>query len=246
MVNKNRRKVFKVPENLPAINTDLLKEKEVDLSSIEIKKQEDLKERLERLKRFKEAEKKKLEEIERLQQAELQKLDNKIEDIKTYKEGDTDKPVYGVFLENQGEDGVQVKVYDSESCEKFEYAADNTTFQESLMEFFKDVPAVINEVELGPRKVDKIIMEAPKEIKKPDKPIDFTKNVKALIDKRKNMVNNQYVKHENPIAQVSDKLEQIIDEIIPHRNDSVLKSTGRSSGPTSRTSGKLSNYKRGM
>lgn len=246
MANKNRKKVLKVPEKLPSIDTSFFKEKEIDTSAEELKKQEELKERIERLKKAKEAEKKKLEEIERLQQEELQKLDNIIEDIKTYKEGDTDKPVYGSFLENQGEDGVQVKIYDSESCENFEYAVADTSFQESLMEFFKDVPAVINEGLVGPRKVEKLIIDTPIEIKKPDTPIDFTKNIKALIDNRKHIDNIRHVKpgiSENTVS--NPKILQIVDQVLPHRNDNILQSVGRCRGPTSKTSSKVSSYKRG-
>lgn len=248
MANKSRKRVLRVPSTLPSINTEIFKEKEIDLSAEELRKQEELKERAERLKKFKEAEQKKLEEIERLQQQELQKLDNKIEDIKTYKEGDTDQPVYGAFLQNKGEDGVQVKIYDSEPCENFEYAATDTSFQDSLMEFFKDVPAVINEantVSSQVRKIEKIIMEAPKEVKKADTPIDFTKNVKALIDERKNMVNPQYVKPGVSVETPIVKPLQIIDQILPHRNNNVVSAVGRGRGPTSRTGSKLSDYKRG-
>lgn len=247
MANKTRKRVLRVPQQLPTINTEVFKETEVDLSVEEQKKQEELKERLERLKRFKEAEQKKLEEIERLQQEELRKLDNKIEDIKTYKEGDTDQPVYGAFLANQGEDGVQVKVYDSEPCEKFEYAAADTAFQESLMEFFKDVPAVINESIPEPKKIEKIIMETPKEIKKAESPLEFTQNVKALIDERKKNVNPQYFKTEAPIvaATTPPKIIPINDQVLPHRNNTVTSLSGRSRGPSSRAGSKLSDYKRG-
>jgi hypothetical protein len=244
MTNKTRKRVLRVPEKLPVINTYIFKEKEVDTSAEELKKQEDIKQRLERLQKFKEAEKKKLEEIEMLQKEQLQKLDNKIEDIKLYKQGNPEDVVYGAFLENQSEDGVQVKIYDSEPCETFEYNTADNSFQESLMDFFKDTPSVINEVVDNPlRKVEKIIMEEPKKITKPATPIDFTKNVKALIDERKNTINPQYTKPEIPTIV---KPVQLIDQIIPHRNNTVVSASGRGRGPTSRTSSKLSDYKRNM
>ncbi len=244
MSSKPRKRTLKVPEKLPIINTDIFKEKEVDLTTEELKKQEDIKQRLERLQKFKEAEKKKLEEIEMLQQQQLQKLDHQIEDIKMYKQGNPDDIVYGAFLENKGEDGVQVKIYDSEPCETFEYNTADNSFQESLMEFFKDTPSVINE-EISPlRKVEKIIMEEPKKIKKADTPSDFTKNVKALIDERKGNLNPQYIKQE-PCVTVARPI-QIVDQIIPHRNNNVVSSLNRGRGPTSRTVSKLSDYKRNV
>lgn len=256
MANKTRKRILRVPQQLPIINTDVFKEKEIDLTAEEQRKQEELKERAERLKKFKEAEQKKLEEIERLEQEQLRKLDNKIEHIKTYKVGDTDQPVYGAFLENanKDEDSIQVKVYDSiephviqsKPCETFEYAAVDTAFQESLMEFFKDIPAVINEANSValPKKVEKIIMEAPKEIKKAESPSDFTKNVKALIDERKNINNPVYVKPEAP-APIAVKPLLITEQLLCHRTDTVVSSVGRARGPTSRTSSRLSDYKRG-
>lgn len=257
MVKKGSRKIITIPRAEDLVNIkkeDLLPKEKTEEEKlqelIEAEKLEE-KERQERLRKFEEFKEYEKEKIEKIKKTQEEKFDIYQSEVKT-QEGEL-PIIYGDFLNDiskHPEDGLLIKTYENYNDinnkkveeEDFKYEVQPSSFQQSLKDFFKDVPATFHENSFS-LKVEKI--DVKKEMKintieKADTVVDFNKQVKELMSNRNRNVTPQSY-NKQCVIQKEKQVPNIIipDKLIPNRNLKV-SSGGRNKMPTSRTIGKVS------